>query len=402
MSSGSESLVRCDQCKTPYKFRKSKFIGVLTNRYMLFIFTSLIFLGMVWSTGAMLNLAIDRSQDQALAPTSSRTTRGKANEGSIVKSDQSRISKMFNFFDSSDEYGDDYCGFMGCGIEDYSGVVGLMRVFGRLGTDNLNLMSTAVSKVIPTTEQDSKKPRMEWEEVWLDILESNRDGMKKFSEEYREIAWRESLIWEWKFGQGGIYEEYQDELIRQVVSDEKKRKAREDLERKKSEVENRDEKLEAEEEETFRVIGKTKRKIRRIAKDSVAGPSWVEKFTKQSESDLHRSLMRSFCLELTCLKSAFILSLTVTLGLSFVGITSLPFTTLGSFFNWGLTRSILRRSRRNRDNETSVSTVAAVFIVLAIVIGLSLTFYKVFQWVESKARRALSRAEDLVLDWQEG
>lgn len=207
---------------------------------------------------------------------------------------------MFNFFDSSDEYGDDYCGFMGCGIEDYSGVVGLMRVFGRLGTDNLNLMSTAVSKVIPTTtDQDSRKPRMEWEEVWIDILESNRDGMKKFSEEYRDIAWQESLIWEWKFGQGGIYEEYQDELIRQVVSDEKKRKVRKDLERKKSEVENQDEKAEAEEEETFRVIGKTKRKIRRIAKDSTAGPSWVEKFTKQSESKVPPKLLYFLISELT-------------------------------------------------------------------------------------------------------
>jgi len=190
MSQASNSFVRCDQCHTPYKFRKSKFIGVLTNNAVLLLMTTFIFIFMALSSGAIISAGLD----------SSAVTQ--------------------NNWD--DEV---YCGWLGCGLDDYTGLSGFFHTFRKMDSKNLNLLSDNLGKVIPikgADDQGQEDMVVVLDDHFVDILELP-DGGKVFSEESREIRCFQSLIWEYKFGRGGAYETEHLELLREVEATSKRK-----------------------------------------------------------------------------------------------------------------------------------------------------------------------------------
>lgn len=55
----SSSAVACDQCGAPYRFRKSKFIGIATSPTLLFLVSLFLFLMLIWTVGAAATLVMD-------------------------------------------------------------------------------------------------------------------------------------------------------------------------------------------------------------------------------------------------------------------------------------------------------------------------------------------------------
>ncbi len=59
-SSRSTSAVACDQCGAPYRFRKSRFVGVAKSRSLLFMMSIWLFLSLIWIVGVLASFTIER------------------------------------------------------------------------------------------------------------------------------------------------------------------------------------------------------------------------------------------------------------------------------------------------------------------------------------------------------
>lgn len=66
-SARSSSAVACDQCGAPYRFRKSKFVGIATSPTLLFVVSLVLFLLLIWSVGVVATLCMDL-YDRPAAP----------------------------------------------------------------------------------------------------------------------------------------------------------------------------------------------------------------------------------------------------------------------------------------------------------------------------------------------
>lgn len=58
-SARSSSAVACDQCGAPYRFRKSKFVGLATSPTLLFVVSLFLFLLLIWTVGVVATFCMD-------------------------------------------------------------------------------------------------------------------------------------------------------------------------------------------------------------------------------------------------------------------------------------------------------------------------------------------------------
>ncbi len=58
-SARSSSAVACDQCGAPYRFRKSKYVGLATSPTLLFIVSLFLFLTLIWTVGLVATFFMD-------------------------------------------------------------------------------------------------------------------------------------------------------------------------------------------------------------------------------------------------------------------------------------------------------------------------------------------------------
>lgn len=58
-SARSSSAVACDQCGAPYRFRKSKFVGLATSPTLLFVISLFLFLLLIWTVGVVATFCMD-------------------------------------------------------------------------------------------------------------------------------------------------------------------------------------------------------------------------------------------------------------------------------------------------------------------------------------------------------
>lgn len=71
-SARSSSAVACDQCGAPYRFRKSRFVGLATSPTLLFIVSLFLFLLLIWTVGVVATLFMDiYDQPSATKPSGS-------------------------------------------------------------------------------------------------------------------------------------------------------------------------------------------------------------------------------------------------------------------------------------------------------------------------------------------
>ena len=68
-SARSSSAVACDQCGAPYRFRKSKFVGLATSPTLLFVVSLFLFLLLIWTVGVVATFCMDL-YDRPAAPKS--------------------------------------------------------------------------------------------------------------------------------------------------------------------------------------------------------------------------------------------------------------------------------------------------------------------------------------------
>ncbi len=71
-SARSSSAVACDQCGAPYRFRKSKFVGLATSPTLLFIVSLFLFLLLIWTVGLVATFCMDLYDKPAPLKSTSR------------------------------------------------------------------------------------------------------------------------------------------------------------------------------------------------------------------------------------------------------------------------------------------------------------------------------------------
>ncbi|EPQ32477.1 uncharacterized protein PFL1_00671 [Pseudozyma flocculosa PF-1] len=75
LSARSSSVVSCDQCGAPYRFRKSPFVGLATSPSLLFALSVFLFVALIWTTGAVASLVLSHFDTGLVDPATSAVIR---------------------------------------------------------------------------------------------------------------------------------------------------------------------------------------------------------------------------------------------------------------------------------------------------------------------------------------
>lgn len=100
LSTRQSSVVACDQCGAAYRFRKSRFVGMANNQYLLFLVTVCIFTLLVWTVGFAAETTVKRwgdSSASAISSSSPTSTSSRRNHRTSL------IDSIFGSDDSADE-----------------------------------------------------------------------------------------------------------------------------------------------------------------------------------------------------------------------------------------------------------------------------------------------------------
>lgn len=351
MSARTSSIIACDQCGAPYRFRKSKYVGIATSPALLFALSFFLFLLLIWTVGLFATFWMD------------------VYDSDSVNQDQPKQSSSWwpwrgarSVYD--DPWLEDDVGLSYSNYWSYGGLVYEPFAY-------VKLIKEAVRQFTSGEAAEAVK-----EAVGLNDADN---ALAVPAVEQPEQGFWSSLKHEWMYGDGGLWagQSSGEASVSSIAADVASPIA--------TPVKERYDARRASPYDAAARAKPSKTRIRRTAaalRSSASRPSWLNKILLQ-----------------------------FSLGFSLVGIISFVNLLLGASFlgpfnlhNFGLGRSFARMtsrrsSGRNGSGQDGVN-VASILIVILVVIGVLRALHLVYKGVRSLARRFLSRLEEAIVDWQ--
>lgn len=351
MSARTSSIIACDQCGAPYRFRKSRYVGIATSPTLLFALSFFLFLLLIWTVGLIATFWMDIYDTDS------------------VKQEQPKsASSWWPWRGSTSAYNDpwleDDVGLSYSNYWSYGGLVYEPFAYVKLIKEAVRQFASgeaaeAVKEVVGLSEAE-------------DILAVQ-------PVEQPEQGFWSSLKHEWMYGDGGLWAgQSSGETPVSSISTEAATSTSAPVK----------EKYDARRASPYDAAARakaSKTRLRRTAaalRSSASRPNWLNKILLQ-----------------------------FSLGFSLVGIVSFVNLLFGASFlgpfnlhNFGLGRSFARMTSRRSGGRNGGAqdgvNVASILIVLLVIIGVLRALHLVYKGVRSLARRFLSRLEEAIVDWQ--
>jgi len=361
------SIVACDQCGSPYKFRKSKFVGLATNRLLILLVSCLLFVGLIWTVGFTAESVVRRWDEPA-----SLDSQGQAGSKGTKTSNPIWQTVFGENEDGQDQGYDDY--------EDdvYAYGYGYVSSFYWEPLSYFKLAKAAVKHVASGRATRAVKGLVQGDAN--PIQEEHEDTPE------RELGWAEALVDDWKYGSGGIWEGQRPGSARHS----------------KDKAEKQDD-LESGTDEVLQPVSTTRERYdAKTAKFLKPGEEPVRK--KQSGESPFEHEVQS--------KTGWWdrITLQFSLGFSLVGIFSFINLLLGVSFwgpfhlgNFGLGRGFARltggRRRGGGGGGSDGGTIASVILLFLVIIGILRALMAVISFTTYLSKRLLTRVEDYIVEY---
>jgi hypothetical protein len=347
----ASSFMACDQCGSPYKFRKSKFVGLATNRLLILAVSCMLFTTLIWSVGFTAETIV-RRWDDTDQPSLRKGASGTSHKGGYLQSlfgdddDDGRSGSLYD--DDSDAYTYGY---------------GYVSTFYWEPLSYFRLIKAAVKHVGSGRATRAVK----------DLVRGEPERIQQSEE--KEMGWFQSLLDDWKYGSGGLWEGQRPE-------DEQKKD--QELEKEQCSAAERKERYDAQTASVLKAGEKPQRASKSGSQDQssssdAAGGGWWDRLTMQFS--LGFSLVGIFSF------------LNLLLGVSLWG----PFQ-LGNF---GLGHSFARLTGggRRRGGGGDGGTVASVVLLFLVIIGVLRALMAVISFTTYLSKRLLTRVEDYIVEY---
>ncbi|MCO5575619.1 hypothetical protein L7F22_029421 [Adiantum nelumboides] len=429
LSTRQSSVVACDQCGAAYRFRKSRFVGMATNQYLLFLVTLLLFTLLVWTVGFAAEGAVRRWEGGGPS-TVATTSKSSSIIDSLFGSDDDDEAEAHDERRDSVYYYDSFTGA-------YTLQTGSYYYFDSLGY--WSLFKAAVRHVGSGRALNAAK-----ELVRGDIDRDDddggdgggrrREGEEEQEEEQEDVGTWQALKNDWLYGPSGLWPTAKSAGDGGVGGDER---VEESVEEEKS-IGVEDVLAETEEASAPRRTHAGERYDARQARPLAAGEAGkrgekkVRKPGKSAEpaQDPVSGILDRIAMQCEYTGAVFVVVAAtadhradmtnrapVSLGFSIVGIFSFINLLLGISFwgpfhlgNFGLGRGFARLtgSARRRGGGgggggggqgSDGGTIASVVLLLLVIIGILRALHVVFKLIRWFSRKLLTRLEDYIIDW---
>ncbi|SJX60295.1 uncharacterized protein SRS1_11609 [Sporisorium reilianum f. sp. reilianum] len=367
-SARSSSAVACDQCGAPYRFRKSKFVGLATSPTLLFIVSLFLFLLLIWTVGVVATLFMDIYDRPAAtkSPGSAHKIKSRswwpwrgADLDAPVKPD------AWSYLDA------DYTP----GLWSYSNLMYEPAAY-------VKLIKQAVRSFASGEAVDAVKEVVGLQDV------SQAPSVDQPDPQQERGFWS-SLKYEWMYGDGGLWEKKTTPspaaaaLPPQDASTARRESAGAQITASKSKSQEKyDARAALDVNESTANERRRKRaaaKARRSKPDQPEPQGWLNKLLIQFSVGFSLVGILSF--------------VNLLVGASFIGPINLH--------SFGLGRSFARMTSggRGRNANQDGASIASILIVLLVVIGVVRALHVVYKLVRKAAQRGLSRLEAVIVDW---
>ncbi|PWN91584.1 hypothetical protein FA10DRAFT_265432 [Acaromyces ingoldii] len=393
LSTRQSSVVACDQCGAAYRFRKSRFVGMATNQYLLFLVTLLLFTLLVWTVGFAAEGAVRRWEGGGPS-TVATTSKSSSILDSLFGSDDDEA-------EAHDERRDSvyyYDSFMGA----YTLQTGSYYYFDSVGY--WSLFKAAVRHVGSGRALNAAKELVRGDAERDDGGRRREEG----EEEEEELGIWQSLKHDWLYGPSGLWPTAKSAGDGGVGGDERVEGS---MEEEKS-VGVEDVPAKTEEASAPRRTHAGERYDARQARPLAAGEAG-----KRSEKKVRKPGKSAEPAQEPVPGILDRIAMQFSLGFSIVGIFSFINLLLGISFwgpfhlgNFGLGRGFARLtgSARRRGGGgggggggqgSDGGTIASVVLLLLVIIGILRALHVVFKIIRWFSRKLLTRLEDYIIDW---
>ncbi|PWN50298.1 hypothetical protein IE53DRAFT_102527 [Violaceomyces palustris] len=433
LSSRNSSVVSCDQCGAPYRFKKSRFVGLATSPTLLFVVSLAVFLTLIWMVGFLAGVVLeryDKTHASAMPPvdggaymrnayvdTQAREPTSGGGLWRWLNSDPAERGWDYDAERTWDLGGASYTSYWGYGGIYYEPAAYLKLIKEAVRQVISGEATVAVKELVgvvssgtgsdpdPSNVVRDSHPHEQSVQALPEQPEPVQEGegeetLDAGSSDVEPGFWG-TLLDEWKYGKGGIWEgqrpkaeEEQDEVgTKRLEPDTGKtnsiatEKGADSPSPSKIHSEKYDARLAGPYQAKLRLETERRSTVRSAAKQN------QDKLTNPKGSWIDRILLQ------------------FSLGFSLVGIVSFVNLLLGVSFlgpfnlhNFGLGRSFARMTGGGRrgaggGGQGEGGGLASVLLLLLVVIGIVRALTLVYKGVKALSRRFLSRLEAAIVDW---
>lgn len=423
------SIMQCDQCGAPYKFKKSPFVGLATNKYLLIILSCYMFISLVWIVGYTAEATMAYMDEQAVQTRNSNQRKAQSssywpswltwesNDDAYGNqySTGSRIYRSINLDRSGDagyDYDDDFYGYRydyRYGYSEpaayYTLIKAAVKYVGSGRAFRHILPSSEIEYVIPKEGSGEAIAEDEINTIEQNILDEDK-------------GWWSTLIDDWKYGYGGIWEgqrpnqkQKQKDKDRQSAEQEKVQKVGPE---EKANIAPQPQSLpgettdKIEDDSNRKFIPHKERYDAKLARALGKGEKVVRPVTRKRISAKKAKLKNGNVENTPSILERIVLQM--SLGASLVGMSSfltllLGISTWAPFhLNLGLGRGFARVARRrargsNGSGGGEGEALVAVFLLILVIVGIIRALFAVYSLTNYLSKRLLTRVEDIILDW---
>lgn len=392
----------CDQCGSPYRFRKSRFVGLATNRLLLLLVSCYLFTTIVWVVGFAAETAVrymDGKADENVASTydsaytSSRRHKA-SHQPSQMPSTASRLYSWINLDPGSSTEDDDL---------DYYHTRYDYRWAYSEPAAYVTLIKAAVKYV-----GSGRALRHVWPVAEVLQMDEGHVSADEGAGIDESQGWWASLVNDWKYGKGGIWEGKQLENEQEQPSSRDSDNEINNAEPNAQEWSELAEGTTSAKERPPASPGRMQRERYDARAARVLGPG---EETGRSHGCPGRSAQRPYGKVRSTLLERLLLQL--SLGASLVGMSSflsllLGVSTWGPFhLNLGLGRGFARVARRRTrgggggggGGASEGEALIAVFLLVLVAVGIIRALMAVYALTTHVSKRMLVRVEDIIVDW---
>ncbi|SPO19904.1 uncharacterized protein UTRI_00303_B [Ustilago trichophora] len=373
-SARSSSAVACDQCGAPYRFRKSKFVGLATSPTLLFVVSLFLFLLLIWTVGVIATFCMDLYDKPASIK-------------SRYASPKSKSSKWWPWRSSDNDMDEEILPLQtdAWSYLDVDYTTPGMWSYGTLMYEPaayIKLIKEAVRSFASGEAVDAVR-----EVVGLQDSEEVQQTIQ--DEPKEEQGFWSALKYEWMYGDGGLWKKSASSALPTTAQTSQGTSAstssNSDIRDAKPAIKKSRKPYDARAASDAKDINAIKRRRKKAAKSARHSAATQD----ESQGFLGKLLVQ------------------FSVGFSLVGILSFVNLLVGASFlgpinlNVGLGRSFARMTSggRGRNGQQEGVNIASILIVLLVIVGVVRALHIVYKLVRKGARRGLSRLEAVIVDW---
>ncbi|UZJ56562.1 hypothetical protein CBS101457_005882 [Exobasidium rhododendri] len=364
------SIVACDQCGSPYKFRKSRFVGLATNRLLILLVSCLMFIGLIWTVGFTAEIIIqrwdvptDRSMSDQIQSSGKAKVRNAVWQTVFGEDEDGQQLVQDNYEDDMYAYGYGYA----------SSFYWEPLYYYKLSKAAVKHVASgratrAVKKLVQGDAKVVKAPK-------------------------KESGWIATVLDDWKYGSGGIWEGQRPDSSGTVESHSASEAMLDEGGKESSQMQS---------------MHNTPGRERYDAKTATRLGPGEEPVRPKKERESSSSTFQ----DLSPKSSGWWerVTLQFSLGFSLVGIFSFINLLLGVSFwgpfqltNFGLGRSFARltggRRRGGGGGGSEGGTIASVLLLFLVIIGVLRALMAVISFTTYLSKRLLTRVEDYIVEY---